>query len=128
MKVMKRLVSATLAMSLLGGSAAVAAPYDHGGQGYNGGFGNQYRGHDGNNGGAVVAGVGILALAAILASQHRHRHYHQGWYGHDGYSNGYNQGYGSGYNQGYGYDNGYNRGYGNQYGNGYNGYGDNDRR
>jgi hypothetical protein len=107
---MKRLVSATLALSLLGGSAAVAAPYDHGGQGYNGGYSNQYRGHDGNNGGAIVAGVGILTLAAILASQHHHHRYHQGWYNRDGgsygYGNGYNQSYGNRYNQGYGYQNG----------------------
>jgi hypothetical protein len=109
MKVMKRLVCATLALSLLGGSASVAAPYDHGGQGYNGGYDNQYRGHGGNNGGAIVAGVGILALAAILASQQHHHHYHQGWYNRDdgryGYGNGYNQNYGDGYNQGYGYQN-----------------------
>ena len=71
---MKRLVSAALALTMLSGTAAVAAPYDHGG--YNGGYGDQYRRHDNNNG-AIVAGVGILALAAILASQHHHRHYHQ---------------------------------------------------
>ena len=128
---MKRLVSATLALSLLGGSAAVAAPYDHGGQGYYGGnqgyyanqgyagsYGDPYRGdyrrHGSNDGGAIIAGVGILALAAILASQHRHHRYHQGWYNRDG--------------RAYGYDNGYSRGYNNQYGNGYNGYGDNGRR
>lgn len=102
---MKRLVSAALALTMLSGTAAVAAPYDHGGQGYNGGYNNQYRGHDGNNGGAIVAGVGLLALAAILASQHHHRHYHDGWYNRDGgrygYGNGYNQSYGNQY-QGYG--------------------------
>ena len=65
------------------------------------------------NGGAIVAGVGLLALAAILASQHHHRHYHDGWYNRDGarYGNGYNQGYGNQY-----------QGYGNGYGNGYGGY------
>ena len=124
---MKRLVSATLALTLLGGSAAVAAPYDHGGnQGYNSGYGNayrgdNYRGHGGDNGGAIVAGVGILALAAILASQHRHHHYHYGWYngGGDGYS--YNNGYYYGDGDRYGYYNGYNDGYGDQYGNRYGG-------
>lgn len=112
---MKRLISATLALSLLGGTAAVAAPYDHGNQGYNGGYSNQdynsgdsnrdrsdnYRGH-GNNNGAVVAGIGFLALAAILASQNHHP-YHQGWHNHDdrnyGYGNGYNRGYGDNYRE-----------------------------
>lgn len=130
---MKRLVSATLALSLLGGTAAIAGPYDSGGQGYygnqgyngygnqsySGSYGNQYRGYSyrgqGNNGGgALVAGVGILALAAILASQHRRNQYHQGWYNRD--------------RRGYGYDNSYNRGYGNQFGDRYNGYGDSNRR
>ncbi len=120
---MKRLVSATLALTLLGGSAAVAAPSDRGGnQGYDSGYGNayrgdNYRGHNGSNGGAIVAGVGILTLAAILASQHRHHYYHYGWYKGDG--------------DRYGYYNGYNGGYGAQYGNRYGDhsdrYGDNDR-
>ncbi len=76
---MKRLVSATLALTLLGATAAVAEPYDRGGQGYEGardGYGDSYR----DDSGAIVAGVGILTLAAILASQHRHHHYHYGWY------------------------------------------------
>ena len=46
---MKRLVSATLALSLLGATAAAADPYDHGGQGYAGGYNNQgYNGAYGN--------------------------------------------------------------------------------
>ena len=138
MKVVKRLVSATLALTLLGGSAAVAAPYDHGGnQGYNGGYGNayrgdNYRGHDGNNSGAIVAGVGILALAAILASQHRHHHYHYGWYNGGGDGSSYNNRYYYGDGGRYGYYNGYNDGDGDQYGNRYGGHydrnGANDRR
>lgn len=110
---MKRFVSVALAVMMLSGTAAAAAPYDHGGQEY-------YRGHRDGDGGAVVAGIGLIALAAILASQHRH-HHHYGWYGHDGYNRGYDggfgdryRGYGDGYAhryQGYGYDNQY-QGYG----------------
>ena len=108
---MKRLMSAALALSLLGGSAAVAAPYDHGGrgsygnQGYYSSYSERERRND--DGTAIVAGVGILALAAILASQH---HNHDGRYDRDG---------------GRGYDNGGHRGYDNNYDRG--GYGDNDR-
>ena len=119
---MKCLLSAALALSLLGGTAAVAAPYDRGGynsgyydQDYNAGYGDRdrrdnYRGRGDNNGAAVVAGIGILALAAILASQnHRnHRHYHQGWHnGRYGYRDGYNRGYNYDYNnRDYGYGDG----------------------
>ena len=129
---MKRLVSAALALSLLGASATAAAadPYDHGGQGYGAGYNNQgYNGTYGNqdyrdyhrrsgnsDGGAVVAGVGLLALAAILASQHHHR-FHRGWYGHDDGRYGWN----------YGYNRGYGDNYGERYHDGYRGYGDNDR-
>lgn len=115
---MKRLVSAVLALSLLGTTAAVASPYR------DGGFDNRdhYRGHDDGDGAAILAGVGVVALAAILASQHHHHHWHHGWYGNNdgrGYRDGYayngNYGYGSGYgyNAGYRYDrNGdHNRGY-----------------
>ena len=86
---MKRLISATLALSLLGVTAASAAPY---------GYDNQYRDsgyRSDNNGAAIAAGVGFLALAAILASQnHRDfyvdRGYRSDWhdnrgYGHDFY-------------------------------------------
>lgn len=86
---MKRLVSATLALTLLGGTAAVAEPYDRDGQGYDGAYGNQsyyggyndgYRSHYRDDCGVFVAGLGVLTLAAILASQHRHHYYHNGWY------------------------------------------------
>ena len=111
---MKRLASVALALSLLSGTAAVAAPYDHGNQGYNSGYSNQDRGdrdHRDNNGAAVVAGVGILTLAAILSSQHRH---HNGWYNRDG----------GRYRDG----DGYNRGHDSRYGDRYSDHGDNGRR
>jgi len=83
---MKRLLSAVLALSLLGGTAAAAAPYDNG-------YNYTHRRH-GDNGAAVVAGIGLLALVAILASQHRqHRHYHSGWYNGRYYDNGYGRSY-----------------------------------
>ena len=97
---MKRLLSATLALSLLGGSAAVAAPYDHGNRGSNNGYSSGYdnrdrgdndRGRRGNDGAAI--GLGIFALAAILASQN-HQHYNNGWYNHDGRDNRGDHGYG----------------------------------
>ena len=55
---MKKILAATLALTLLGATAASAAPYGH-----------SY-GRGGDNGGAIVAGIGLLALGAILASQH----------------------------------------------------------
>ena len=100
---MKRILSAALALSLLGGSAAVAAPYGHGNFGQRNGYseqyrgnhyrGDHYRGHRGNDGAAIAFGVGILALTAIIASQNherervRERGYDQGQgYGPDGYA------------------------------------------
>jgi hypothetical protein len=101
---MKRLISATLALSLFGATAAAAAPYDRGDNGYSHqGYDNGYRGHD--NGGAVVAGVGLLALAAIIAAQnHQHYHsgWHHGWYDRGGDRYGHNYGYGSSYGSDYG--------------------------
>jgi len=102
-EVMKRLVSAALALTLIGTTAAVAQPYGYGNRW---GSSHQYRGdyRRGDNGAglAIGLGVGLFALAAIAASQHHDRDY--------GYEN---RGYGGGYGSGYGYgDRGYGGGYG----------------
>jgi hypothetical protein len=110
-QVMKRLISSVLALSLLGATVATAA---------NAAPVNRpipvrdYRYHDNNNGAAIAAGIGFVALAAILASQnHRDRdygYYRDGYYrdrdwGHRDWR--YDRGrYGNGY-----YDNGYGNGY-----------------
>lgn len=66
---LKKLLGATLALSLLGSSAALAAPYGHGDFGHRD-FGHSY--HRGGNDGALMAGVGLFALAAILATSQNH--------------------------------------------------------
>jgi hypothetical protein len=53
----------------------------------------RYRRHS-DNGAAIVFGLGVLTLAAVLASQH---HDHDGWYGREG---GYYRDY-DGYYRGY---------------------------
>jgi len=76
---MKRILSVALALSLLSGTAAAAAPYGHGGYGSNHGYAEQYRGNTyrgyhrghGDAGAAIAVGVGLLALTAIIASQNR---------------------------------------------------------
>jgi len=62
---MKRLVCATLALTLLGSAAASAQPYGRGG------YSHSYRhgGHD-NTGALIGLGIGLFALGAIVASQH----------------------------------------------------------
>ena len=106
---MKRLVCAALALSLIGSTAAIADPYDHGNRW--GGYSHQDRGdyRRGDNGAglAIGLGVGLFALAAIAASQHHERNYDRydnGSYGYGG-GNYYGQSqYGSGYGGGYGSD------------------------
>src|SRR6185312_13563694 len=80
---MKRLISSVLALSLLGTTVATAA---------NAAPVNRpipvrdYRHHDNGNGAAVAAGIGFLALAAILASQNnrdRDYGYDRGYYYQD---------------------------------------------
>jgi hypothetical protein len=103
--IMKRLLSIALALSLLGGSAAVAAPYGYGNRGYS----------HGNNNGALFAGLGIVALAAILAS--RNNNHYRGSYNRYDDNRDYRGGYGShaygGYGDaGRGFDSRGNQGYG----------------
>jgi|GEM_PF-4682447 len=65
---MKRLLSIILATALAGGTAAYAGPHGHGG--YHGHPGYHHR-HHGDDGAAIAAGLGALALFAIIASQDR---------------------------------------------------------
>jgi hypothetical protein len=92
---MKRLISAVLAMSLLGATAASAAPLNHGTQiQYRS---DAYRHRDNGNGAAIAAGIGFVALAAILASQNNHepdRWNDRGWDHRDyRYDRGYDRGW-----------------------------------
>lgn len=78
---MKRFLSAALALSLLGATAAQADPFDHrgwqqerydSGRHYGWGHDRGWDRHHGNDAGAAIAvGVGLIALTAILASQNR---------------------------------------------------------
>jgi hypothetical protein len=110
---MKRLIGAALALSLLGATAASAAPA-HGSLAPVDYRDRSYHSRDNGNGAAVVAGIGFLALAAILASQNNHDH--DGWYRHDNYRRDRDYGYRP-YDQGYS-----NRGYGYGYSAPYGGY------
>jgi hypothetical protein len=119
---MKRLVCATLALTLMGTAAASAHSDDQGG--YDSGYSHSdRRGGNDNTGALIGLGIGLFALGAIVAASHnndRDRYYqnnyapaYQGGYyqNRGGYQNGYRGNY-----QSY-RGNGYN--YGNRYGNGY---------
>jgi hypothetical protein len=66
---MKRLIAASLALTLLGSVAASAQPYHHGFGGYSRGW------HGRGDGGALIGlGVGLFALGAIAASANHDRY------------------------------------------------------
>jgi len=79
---MKRLLSAalagTMALSLLGATAASAQPYRHGGFGH--GYSRGWHGHD-NTGALVGLGIGLFALGAIAAASSHDRYYDRYDYG-----------------------------------------------
>jgi hypothetical protein len=108
MKTMKRLVCATLALTLMGTAAASAQSYGHGG--YNRGYSHS-RGHD-NTGALIGLGIGLFALGAIVAaSSHNDRdRYDDRAYQTNYAPNGYQYG---------GYQNDYRGNYQNYRGNGY---------
>src|SRR5437868_12894988 len=104
---MKRLISAltagTLALSLLGTTAASAQSYRHGGGwGHGGGWHDRgWHGRGDNTGALVGLGIGLFALGAIAASSNHDRYYDRYDYGPPppppppyGY---YRDGYGYGY-------------------------------
>jgi hypothetical protein len=76
---MKRLIAATLALSLLGTAAASARGF-HGGFGGHGGY--HGGGWHGRNDGALIGlGVGLFALGAIAAASSHDRYYDRYDYG-----------------------------------------------
>ena len=100
---MKRLVSAIVALSLMGTVAASAQPFRGGHETYDRDFhgdarvyrdtrGGDWRGHRDEGAGLIGLGIGLFALAAI-ASAHNNApyqgHYNDGYnsrpYGNDGY-------------------------------------------
>src|SRR5882757_6215942 len=111
---MKRLLSAALALTLLGATAASAQSYGRGG--YDRGSSYRHGSHD-NSGALIGLGVGLFALGAIVASQHNDRDRYddrgyQGNYGgyqnsdyrgRDDYQNYRGNGYGYSNSNGYGY-------------------------
>ena len=69
---MKKILSIALAAALMGGTAAYAGPHGHGGyRGHGSYHGYYHRHHHNNDGAAIAAGIGALALFAIIASQNQ---------------------------------------------------------
>lgn len=100
MNTFKKLIAATLTLSLLGATAASARPF---GGHRGGGYDRSWHGHRGNNDGALIGlGIGLFALGAIAASQSRYndRYYDSYSYGPPPPPPGYAQRYGY-YDYGY---------------------------
>src|SRR5689334_1573095 len=82
MKLSAKLIAGTLALSLLGATAASADPYRHGGYGYGGGWHDRgWHGRGDNTGALIGLGIGLFALGAIAASSHHDRYYDRYDYG-----------------------------------------------
>ena len=98
---MKRLIAATLALSLVGTVAASARGFDgyHGGGYHGGGYSHGWHGR--NDGALIGLGVGLFALGAIAAANSHDRYYDRYDYGPPppppppayGYRGGYDYGY-----------------------------------
>lgn len=78
-KTMKRLIAATLALSLVGTVAASARPFHGGYGGYHGGYHGGWHGRD--DGALIGLGVGLFALGAIAAASSQDRYYDRYDYG-----------------------------------------------
>lgn len=74
-----RLIAGTLALSLLGATAASADSWRHGG--YRGGYDRGWHGRGDNTGALIGLGIGLFALGAIAASSQRDRYYDRYEYG-----------------------------------------------
>jgi hypothetical protein len=72
---MKRLIAATLALTMLGSTAAMA--HDYRGYGYHG---YRHHKHHDNLGPAIAVGLGVAALAIIASSQSDHDRYERRGY------------------------------------------------
>lgn len=78
----KRIISAALALSLLGATAASAQGYRHGGGYSHGGYNHGGGWHGRGNDGALIGlGVGLFALGAIAAASQHDRYYDRYDYG-----------------------------------------------
>ena len=84
-KTAAKLIAGTLALSLLGATAASADPWRHGG--YRGGWNDRgwhdrgWHGRGDNTGALIGLGIGLFALGAIAASSHNDRYYDRYDYG-----------------------------------------------
>jgi hypothetical protein len=73
---MKRLMSAVLALTLLGATAASAQPYRHNNYGsYSHSYGRDWHRHNDNTGALIGLGIGLFALGAIAAASSHHDRY-----------------------------------------------------